>query len=371
MKARYNVVFVGKTGTGKSALINYLYGDEIMKTSAGKPVTQQGFYPADCEINGLPVRLFDSWGLEVGKDQEWMRLLNEELKKRDTNKPVEEWFHTVFYCIGAGGHRIEPFDTQIMKRFIQEKYKVAVILTKADIISLEQEKELKDSIQNDVGQAVPIIPVCSLEQKFRNGNTTEKFGKEDVELQAYNDFWDSIILRLSDRCEKVVIKYIDRELSSFGMYEKLERMKSFSESLKKEDNPISNLVINEVKNSIETYGSFSKALNYPPKTMEGIKSIKFNLEIPKTMPIATCISGQIGSILLSTTGSVLTILSLNPLPALIGSLLGGGTQVAIEARDQTDEQKIEEALKSLKKEIKKIKPPVEQLLKEIRDGKAA
>ncbi|MBF0103325.1 MAG: hypothetical protein HQK77_20685 [Desulfobacterales bacterium] len=32
MKATYNVVFAGKTGTGKSSLINYLYGINVRET---------------------------------------------------------------------------------------------------------------------------------------------------------------------------------------------------------------------------------------------------------------------------------------------------------------------------------------------------
>jgi len=297
MEAKYNVIVVGKTGTGKSALINYLYGVKTREIGAGKPVTGKGFHPVDCEINGLPVTLFDSWGLEVGKDQEWMNLLDEELKKRDTGNPVEDWFHSVFYCIGGGGHRVETFDIKIIKRFIEAKYKVTVILTKADIISEDQEKELKDSILNDVGQAVPIIPVCSEEKKLRGGSVSEKFGKEDVELQAYNDFWDSIILRLPDRCEKVVIEYFYKEFLyvSPGIMEQIkaelrnpfsieynfyfDKMKKFADSLKRDGNPISELIIREVNNTIELYGNFAKYLNYPPKNLN---RMEFNLNIPKS-----------------------------------------------------------------------------------------
>jgi len=275
MKARYNVVFVGKTGVGKSALINYVYGDEIVKTGVGKPVTQRGFHCVDFEINGLPVRLFDSWGLEVGKEQEWLGDLEEELKKRGTGKSAEEWFHSVFYCIQGSGHRVEDSDVQIIKRFIDDKYKIAVILTKADLISEDDEEELRNTVQNDLGQAVPVIPVCSEEKQLRGRSKSEKFGKKDVELQAYNDFCDSIILRLPEHCVKVLEQRIDEWHEKQKKYiEKNTGRWNDKENIIKECNLFiknefeeRNTIKQELQHTLKLYGKFAQGLKYsPPET---------------------------------------------------------------------------------------------------------
>ncbi|MDM8537695.1 GTPase domain-containing protein [Desulfobacterales bacterium HSG17] len=189
---RYNVVFMGKTGVGKSTLINYLYGEKVAKTGVGKPVTRKGFHAIDFQINELPVRLFDSWGLEVGKDIEWVNVLKEELNNRGTDKSAEEWFHSIFYCISGSSHRIEDFDVRVIKQFIKEKYKIAVVFTKADSISEEEEEFLKKGLINEIAINVPIISACSEEKILRSGIKTQKFGKDEIELQAYNNFWDSI-----------------------------------------------------------------------------------------------------------------------------------------------------------------------------------
>src|SRR5205085_8836883 len=47
---RYNLVVVGKAGVGKSELINYLFGKEIVKTGIGKPITKIGFHREDFNI---------------------------------------------------------------------------------------------------------------------------------------------------------------------------------------------------------------------------------------------------------------------------------------------------------------------------------
>jgi GTP-binding protein EngB required for normal cell division len=275
MKATYNIVFAGKTGTGKSTLINYLYGRRVMKTGVGKSVTPKGFHSVDREINGLSVKLFDSWGLEVGKEKEWMALLDEELKKRDTGKPVEDWFHSVFYCIAASGHRIEDFDTKIIKRFIDNKYNLAVILTKADTISVDDEYKLKDSIQKDLGQSINIIAVCSEEKILRNGIKSERFGKEDVELQAYNNFWDSIVLRLPEHCIKVLEqlidewhknqkKFINEEIGRWNFDEKKQEIDKAYESLLDVEFKKQNTIKSELEKTLKLYGTFARTLNYPP-----------------------------------------------------------------------------------------------------------
>ncbi len=278
MKARYNVVFVGKTGTGKSALINYLYGDKIRETGVGKPVTQKGFHYVDFEINELSVRFFDSWGLEVGKEDKWLGLLNEELEKRDTGKSAEEWFHSVFYCIQGSGHRVEDSDIRIIKLFIDKNYKVAVILTKADLISEEDEEKLIDTVQNALGQGVPVIPVCSVERRSRGGIISEKFGKKDVELQAYNDFCDSIILRLPEHCVKVLEqridewhekqkKYIEKNTGRWNDKEIAEHIMTEYNFFINEEFEERNTIKQEIQHTLKLYGKFAQGLKYsPPKT---------------------------------------------------------------------------------------------------------
>ena len=177
MKASYNVVIAGKTGVGKSSLINYLYGENVMKTGVGKPVTQRGFEPVECQINEMPVKLFDSWGLEVGKDEEWLKMLEEELKRRDTGKPVQDWFHSVFYCIGASGLRIEDFDIKIIDKFSKANYKVVIALTKADTISEDAEREFIEIIKKELSMPASIIPVCSEEKRAEGGWKIRKVRK--------------------------------------------------------------------------------------------------------------------------------------------------------------------------------------------------
>ncbi|MBF0103324.1 MAG: hypothetical protein HQK77_20680 [Desulfobacterales bacterium] len=223
----------------------------------------------------MNVKFFDSWGLEVGKEQEWMQLLDEELILRGTDRPVEDWFHSVFYCIAASGHKVEDFDTTIIKKFINSKYNVAVILTKADTVSVDEEKMLKDAIENDVGQPIPILAACSEEKMLRSGKS-ELFGKKEIELQVYNDFLDSIILRLPEHCVKVLEKRIDDWHENQKKYiDENTGLWNFSDIKKKIETEYNSFfdyefenqstIKSKIEKTLKLYGNFVQSLNYPPE----------------------------------------------------------------------------------------------------------
>lgn len=212
MSLRYNIVVVGITGVGKSALINYLYGENIRESGVGPPVSPRGFHPVEFNINNLPVTLYDSWGLEVGKDKVWMEDLNKELAKRGLDKPANEWFHSVFYCISAGGARIQEYDKKIIRKFIKEKYNVTIIFTKSDTLSEEDGKRLQWALEEFIN--LPKIFVCSEAKKRMDGSVTKTFGKEEIQYHTLKGFWDSLILRLPARYETIMEKEINEFVNS-------------------------------------------------------------------------------------------------------------------------------------------------------------
>ena len=204
---RCNLLIMGKTGTGKSSLLNYLCDKKFAQTGAGKPVTGEGIYEYDVRINNQEVKIFDSWGIEAGKVDRWQHLITESLKQHGVQKSMEDWFHSVIYCIQAGGGRVEDVDAAIINKFLGEGYHLTVVLTKADQVSEDEEKLMKKVIyQSVVGTPeykceLNIISTCAEKKTLRNGTTTKPFGKEDVQKAILEGWRDTII----DRMPKHVI----------------------------------------------------------------------------------------------------------------------------------------------------------------------
>ncbi|MEQ8172452.1 MAG: GTPase domain-containing protein [Candidatus Eremiobacterota bacterium] len=274
MKARYNIAIVGKTGVGKSALINYLFDKNVAETGVGEPVTERGFHPYDFNIKDLPVRVFDSWGLEAGKSDEWLEKLKEELKQHGTDKDAQEWFHTVYYCIGTGGARIENFEIKVIKKFISENYKVLLILTKADQLEPKKRDDFIEKIRQAIENII-IIPVCTQEKKLLGGRITKPFGREEIQSATYNNFWDSIYNRLPDRCVNVLIEKVKKWEeeqceyinSSMGIYnaqkihkDLVEKGQEFIQHFQKK--LIVKTIKEELQNTLTIYGQFTTGLGY-------------------------------------------------------------------------------------------------------------
>jgi GTP-binding protein EngB required for normal cell division len=62
-----NIVITGKTGVGKSTLINAIFGEELSKEGTGRPVTQKISMYTNSDI---PVAIYDTVGLELDKDRQ-------------------------------------------------------------------------------------------------------------------------------------------------------------------------------------------------------------------------------------------------------------------------------------------------------------
>lgn len=210
----YNIAIIGQTGVGKSSLLNYLFnfdensGDGA-KTGIGRPVTKNGFHQFDVHIKGNRASVYDSWGLEVGKEAEWMRELDQELKKRGVEKAPEDWFHSVFYCVAAAGARIQDADIKIIKKLIDQKYQVSIILTKTDCLSEDEEKDFISVIQSAFDHNISVTPVCSVSKKTRTAEI-KPFGKEEVHRQSFINLVDSLIERVPAHCAHEMSKHLNQ-----------------------------------------------------------------------------------------------------------------------------------------------------------------
>lgn len=77
-ESKMNILLMGYTGSGKSSLINALFGKEITKTGVGEPVTQHIKKYID-EQKGLV--FWDTQGIEAADYHDTMQALNKEWKK--------------------------------------------------------------------------------------------------------------------------------------------------------------------------------------------------------------------------------------------------------------------------------------------------
>jgi uncharacterized protein (DUF697 family)/GTP-binding protein EngB required for normal cell division len=123
---RFNLAIFGKTGVGKSTLINAIFGEEVARTGIGEPVTRGSHLYLD-KIGHLGI--VDTPGLEVGKDSK--EILAELAKAMTTMRrlPLSEQIHVAWFCIRGMDRRFEDTEADFIRRLDEMGLPVLVVLT--------------------------------------------------------------------------------------------------------------------------------------------------------------------------------------------------------------------------------------------------
>lgn len=107
-----NIVIAGKTGVGKSTLVNAVFnlqGGERAKTGIGSHITERSEWYT---VPDKPLRLYDTVGLELGTEQQETvkaDILEQIRLNADT---VDKAVHVIWYCISTTSSRIEKSEIE-------------------------------------------------------------------------------------------------------------------------------------------------------------------------------------------------------------------------------------------------------------------
>lgn len=121
-----NILIAGKTGVGKSTIINTVFREELAKTGSGKPVTKN---IEEITKPGVPISILDTKGLELA-DFETIRasLIDTIEARRGENQ--DTYIHVAWLCIMERGERVEDAEIELAKALKSTGLKVIVVITK-------------------------------------------------------------------------------------------------------------------------------------------------------------------------------------------------------------------------------------------------
>lgn len=152
-----NILVAGKTGVGKSTLINAVFRENLAQTGIGKPITK---HLERITKDGVPIVLFDTKGFELNEQvqKEVRKEVLDELQKRISSGDSTKEIHAVWYCISSGSHRLESFEEGFLRE-LSEKLPVIVVLTQS--IIEEDASELIEYILTLRLKLEGVIPVVA------------------------------------------------------------------------------------------------------------------------------------------------------------------------------------------------------------------
>ena len=149
-----NVMLVGKTGVGKSTLVNNIFREKLATTGVGKPVTK---HLRRIQKVGVPIVLYDTRGLELSETvqsdvrKEIITTINEK-----KSLGIDQAIHVAYYCINANSSRIEEAEINFINELAQ-LLPVIVVLTQAMGQHAEVFKTYIDQLNLHIVGVLPIM----------------------------------------------------------------------------------------------------------------------------------------------------------------------------------------------------------------------
>lgn len=177
-----NILVIGKSGVGKSTLINTMFRGELAKTGLGRPITQE---IRKIEKKDVPLVIYDTPGFELSSSQqkqvkeEIIELLEQGARSKDINDAI----HCIWYCINVGANRtFDETELQWLRTLTAEnqKFKVPIFIVLTQAIPKKKAQEMKHLIEKENLDIVKVVPVLAKDMEFDDEYTAKAYGLDHL-----------------------------------------------------------------------------------------------------------------------------------------------------------------------------------------------
>lgn len=297
-----NIIIAGKTGVGKSTLINSVFRGDLAKTGTGEPVTQKA---QAISKKGLPLTIIDTKGLELKDYQNIIDDLEEEIQTRSKSADENKHIHAAWICIHEEGKRIEEAERQLCEMFRKCSIPVLIVFTKC---------KQKDNLF--LSEATRLLPTAKAFVRVRAISET---------ITDDDDDSNSVTLKVFG---------IDKLIEETGKLLPDSMKRAYSNALNTRHKMAVNLKVEQAKKEVNIAAAaataaaavpipFSDAVTLVPIQVGMLAKIgiTFGMET-STATLTTLVSAVIGSSAATLVGRTVVANILKFVPG-IGSALGG------------------------------------------------
>ena len=173
-RGRVNVLIAGRTGVGKSTLINAVFQGDYAATGQGRPVTAN---TREITKEGVPLTIFDTRGLEMADFASTQQELERLVQRRGTDVDSNQHIHVAWLCIQEDGRRVEDSEVALQE-WLARHMPVIAVVTKS-----RNDAGFRAEVQRLLPCCRNVVRVRALSEQFDDGHTMDPMGLvELVEL---------------------------------------------------------------------------------------------------------------------------------------------------------------------------------------------
>ena len=166
------VLVAGRSGVGKSTLVNAVFQGNLAETGHGRPVTQE---IREYTKTGVPISLIDSRGLELERYKETLgeleRLVTERQKHPDPNRHV----HCGWVCISEDSRRVDDGEMRLVELLADQGIPVVGVVTKA-----RSDQGFRAEVQRLLPRAANVVSVRAITEILDEGHTLPPRGLPEL-----------------------------------------------------------------------------------------------------------------------------------------------------------------------------------------------
>lgn len=187
-----NIAIMGKTGVGKSTLINAIFHENLAKTGIGQPVTQNfKMYSKEDQFYSI----LDSKGFELADYKKILEDLKQEINRRKTSD-ASQHIHVAWFCINNGCTRCENAEIEFINELAKD-IPVIVVLTQ----STTPDKTLYNEVKRLAFNAKQVVKLLAQPSETLAG-IIPAYGLEDL-VEATNEVLPEAIKNAFCAAQKV------------------------------------------------------------------------------------------------------------------------------------------------------------------------
>ncbi len=170
-RGRVNILIAGKSGVGKSTLINAVFQGQMAETGQGRPVTKSAREITKVDV---PVTLIDTRGLELEHFKETVVELEQLITDRNGDPDPTRHIHLAWLCIAEPSRRVEAGESAVAA-MLAKRMPVVVVITKRS-----NDNGFRHDVMKLIPEAKQVVRVRAIAEEDEEGNRFLPKGLEEL-----------------------------------------------------------------------------------------------------------------------------------------------------------------------------------------------